>query len=109
MARAVPGLISIAGVHRGVESAPAVSDLIGAVLDWPTERRASEVAGYVARVEADRGSQDCGTTQTPTLPELSRPKPAVTCYHSQALLHRMIATRRPFRLTATAERTSARF
>ncbi|MFN2560060.1 MAG: glycerol-3-phosphate dehydrogenase/oxidase [Jatrophihabitans sp.] len=49
--------ISIEYPHRGVESAPAVADLIGGVLGWSDDQRATEVAGYVARVEAERASQ----------------------------------------------------
>ncbi|HKC29923.1 MAG TPA: hypothetical protein VKB75_18055, partial [Jatrophihabitans sp.] len=43
--------------HRGVESAPAVAALVGDVLGWSEQRRADEVATYVARVEAERASQ----------------------------------------------------
>jgi glycerol-3-phosphate dehydrogenase len=49
--------ISIEYPHRGVESAPSVAALIGAVLGWTDEQREMEVASYVARVEAERASQ----------------------------------------------------
>jgi glycerol-3-phosphate dehydrogenase len=49
--------ISIEYPHRGVESAPAVATLVGDVLGWSHDRRADEVATYVARVEAERASQ----------------------------------------------------
>jgi glycerol-3-phosphate dehydrogenase len=49
--------ISIEYPHRGVESAPAVAELVGAILGWSEEQQATEVAGYVARVEAERASQ----------------------------------------------------
>jgi glycerol-3-phosphate dehydrogenase len=49
--------ISIEYPHRGVESAPAVAQVIGGVLGWSDEQRATEVAGYVARVDAERASQ----------------------------------------------------
>jgi glycerol-3-phosphate dehydrogenase len=49
--------ISIEYPHRGVESAPAVAELVGSVLGWSVQRRDSEAANYVARVEAERSSQ----------------------------------------------------
>src|SRR5882757_1714203 len=42
--------ISIEYPHRGVDSAPAVAALIGAILGWDDERREAEVQNYVARV-----------------------------------------------------------
>ena len=50
--------ISIEYPHRGVESAPAVAGLIGAILGWDQGRCADEVARYVARVDAERASQE---------------------------------------------------
>ena len=50
--------ISIEYSHRGVETAPRVAELIGRVLGWTAERSAAEVAGYLARVAAERQSQD---------------------------------------------------
>jgi glycerol-3-phosphate dehydrogenase len=49
--------ISIEYPHRGVESAPSVAALMGAVLGWPDELRDREVAQYTARVDAERASQ----------------------------------------------------
>jgi glycerol-3-phosphate dehydrogenase len=49
--------ISIEYPHRGVESAPAVAELAGAILGWSAARRETEIASYVARVEAERASQ----------------------------------------------------
>ena len=49
--------ISIEYPHRGVESAPAVAELIGALLGWDSARTAREVSQYRARVEAERASQ----------------------------------------------------
>jgi glycerol-3-phosphate dehydrogenase len=49
--------ISIEYPHRGVESAPAVAELIGGILGWSEAQQATEVAGYVARVDAERASQ----------------------------------------------------
>jgi glycerol-3-phosphate dehydrogenase len=49
--------ISIEYPHRGVESAPAVAAIMGAVLGWPDDVREREVVQYTARVEAERASQ----------------------------------------------------
>ncbi|MGI8677539.1 MAG: glycerol-3-phosphate dehydrogenase/oxidase [Jatrophihabitans sp.] len=49
--------ISIEYPHRGVESAAAVAELVGDILGWDDGLRASEVADYIARVEAERESQ----------------------------------------------------
>jgi glycerol-3-phosphate dehydrogenase len=49
--------ISIEYPHRGVESAPAVAELVGAELGWTAEQRGVEIASYGARVEAERQSQ----------------------------------------------------
>jgi glycerol-3-phosphate dehydrogenase len=49
--------ISIEYPHRGVESAPAVAELIGAVLGWSARQRATEISTYNARVDAERASQ----------------------------------------------------
>jgi glycerol-3-phosphate dehydrogenase len=49
--------ISIEYPHRGVDSAPAVAELIGAVLGWSDERRSTEIGTYDARVAAERASQ----------------------------------------------------
>src|SRR5439155_26773765 len=50
--------ISIEYPHRGVESARGVADLIGDILGWDRARREDEVAHYVARVDAERASQE---------------------------------------------------
>src|SRR5689334_19077737 len=49
--------ISIETPSRGVESARAVADIIAPVLGWDAEHVEAEVAGYTARVEAERESQ----------------------------------------------------
>ncbi|HEY7046237.1 MAG TPA: glycerol-3-phosphate dehydrogenase/oxidase [Jatrophihabitantaceae bacterium] len=49
--------ISIEYPHRGVESAPAVADLVGDLLGWDGATREHEIDQYVARVEAERASQ----------------------------------------------------
>lgn len=50
--------ISIETTHRGVDSARPVARLLGAVLGWDEETQDREVASYVARVEAERLSQE---------------------------------------------------
>jgi glycerol-3-phosphate dehydrogenase len=49
--------VSIETAHRGVESAPQVAELMGAVLGWDEERTGREVEHYEARVAAERESQ----------------------------------------------------
>ena len=49
--------ISIEYPHRGAESADAVAELIGQVLDWSATTRQDEIAQYLARVDAERASQ----------------------------------------------------
>jgi glycerol-3-phosphate dehydrogenase len=49
--------ISIEYPHRGVECAPVVADMVGAILGWDAEARAREISQYVARVDAERASQ----------------------------------------------------
>jgi glycerol-3-phosphate dehydrogenase len=50
--------ISIETTHRGVDSARAVAVLLGSVLGWDETTVDGEVASYVARVEAERLSQE---------------------------------------------------
>jgi glycerol-3-phosphate dehydrogenase len=50
--------ISIETSHRGVESADAVARLLGSVLGWDAATREHEVSSYVARVAAERLSQE---------------------------------------------------
>jgi glycerol-3-phosphate dehydrogenase len=50
--------ISIETTHRGVDSARPVARLLASVLGWDEETRDREVASYVARVEAERLSQE---------------------------------------------------
>jgi glycerol-3-phosphate dehydrogenase len=52
--------ISIETPHRGVASAQAVADLVAPRLGWDEARVADEVAAYVARVAAERESQEEG-------------------------------------------------
>jgi glycerol-3-phosphate dehydrogenase len=50
--------ISVEYPHRGVDSAAEVAQLVGEVLGWSDEQREHEVTNYVARVRAERASQD---------------------------------------------------
>ncbi|TLW89595.1 glycerol-3-phosphate dehydrogenase [Saccharomonospora piscinae] len=49
--------ISIEYPHRGADCAEQVAELVGEVLGWSPETRASEVRVYQARVRAERESQ----------------------------------------------------
>jgi glycerol-3-phosphate dehydrogenase len=50
--------ISIETTHRGTESARPVADVVASVLDWSEETVRREVETYLARVEAERASQE---------------------------------------------------
>jgi glycerol-3-phosphate dehydrogenase len=50
--------ISIETTHRGVESARPVAALLASVLGWDDDTRDQEVASYIARVHAERISQE---------------------------------------------------
>jgi glycerol-3-phosphate dehydrogenase len=50
--------ISIETPHRGTESAAAAAELVADVLGWSPERVQAEVDVYLARVAAERASQD---------------------------------------------------
>ncbi|GAB4099972.1 glycerol-3-phosphate dehydrogenase/oxidase [Sinomonas halotolerans] len=49
--------ISIEAWDRGVSAAPVVADLMAPLLGWSSAQRDAEVAHYLARVEAERLSQ----------------------------------------------------
>jgi glycerol-3-phosphate dehydrogenase len=49
--------ISIEAWDRGVSAAPVVADLMAPILGWSQTQRDNEVAHYLARVEAERLSQ----------------------------------------------------
>jgi glycerol-3-phosphate dehydrogenase len=49
---------SIEGWDRGVSAAPVVAELIASVLDWDELKKKNEVEHYLARVEAERASQE---------------------------------------------------
>lgn len=50
--------ISIETFHRGVETAPRAAELMGEVLGWDRAEVRREVDTYVARVDAERRSQE---------------------------------------------------
>ncbi len=50
--------ISIETTHRGVESARQVAALLASVLGWNDEVTEREVSSYIARVDAERLSQE---------------------------------------------------
>ncbi len=50
--------ISIETTHRGVDCTRAVAAMLGSVLGWSEDQLAGEIASYVARVEAERLSQE---------------------------------------------------
>jgi glycerol-3-phosphate dehydrogenase len=50
--------ISIEAWDRGVSAAPVVAKLMGDVLGWSDSQRESEIKHYLARVDAERLSQE---------------------------------------------------
>jgi glycerol-3-phosphate dehydrogenase len=50
--------LSIEARDRGVAAAPVVARLLAAELGWEAERTEREIANYLARVKAERGSQE---------------------------------------------------
>jgi glycerol-3-phosphate dehydrogenase len=65
--------VSIETAHRGVESAPEVARLMGAVLGWDAERTAREVEHYEYRVAAERESQRMPDDSTADAARLGAP------------------------------------
>ncbi len=65
--------ISIETVHRGVESAPHVAQIMASVLGWSPEKLTNEITHYVARVEAERESQRMPDDQTADAARLGAP------------------------------------
>jgi glycerol-3-phosphate dehydrogenase len=65
--------VSIETAHRGVESAPEVAALMGAVLGWDEERTGREVEHYTARVTAERESQRMPDDHTADAARLGAP------------------------------------
>jgi len=56
--------ISIETWDRGVRAAPAVADLMAGVLGWSPEQVKKEVDAYLARVDAERRSQQVPDDET---------------------------------------------
>jgi glycerol-3-phosphate dehydrogenase len=50
--------ISIETTHRGVDSARPVAQLLASALGWDDDTREREIESYIARVEAERLSQE---------------------------------------------------
>lgn len=67
--------ISIETPHRGVDSARSVAELVAPALGWDTGRIEAEVAAYVARVEAERESQQELVDSEANAERLSAPDP----------------------------------
>ena len=65
--------VSIETPHRGIESAPAVADLMRGVLGWDDERTDREVEHYRARVAAERESQRMPDDHTADAARLGAP------------------------------------
>ena len=65
--------ISIETRHRGVDTAPAVADLMAGVLGWDAERTGREVEHYRARVAAERESQRMPDDSTADAARLGAP------------------------------------
>jgi glycerol-3-phosphate dehydrogenase len=65
--------ISIETPHRGVDTAPAVAELMAGVLGWDAERTGREVAHYRARVAAERESQRMPDDSTADAARLGAP------------------------------------
>ncbi len=65
--------LSIESADRGVAAAPVVADVMGAVLGWDAATRAREVENYVARVAAERDSQQAPDDRTADARRLGAP------------------------------------
>jgi glycerol-3-phosphate dehydrogenase len=65
--------ISIETPHRGVDSALPTATLIGEALGWNSDRIASEVETYHARVDAERSSQQKADDQAADTTRLTAP------------------------------------
>jgi glycerol-3-phosphate dehydrogenase len=66
--------ISIESWDRGVGAAPVAADLMAVVLGWSTEQRDKEVEHYLARVEAERLSQEQPDDETADSARLGSPE-----------------------------------
>jgi glycerol-3-phosphate dehydrogenase len=65
--------ISIETEHRGVESAAAAAEVMGRVLGWDARVRAREVEHYLARVAAERQSQQAPDDATADAARMGAP------------------------------------
>ena len=66
--------ISIETFDRGVTTAPYAAELLGGVLGWSNEQRTKEVEHYLARVEAERLSQEQPDDQAADTARLGAPE-----------------------------------
>jgi glycerol-3-phosphate dehydrogenase len=66
--------ISIESWDRGVGAAPVAAELMAAVLGWSREQQAKEVEHYLARVEAERLSQQQPDDETADSARLGAPE-----------------------------------
>ncbi len=66
--------ISIETFDRGTGTARRAAELMGAVLDWDTDRLEEEVDHYLRRVEAERQSQQMMTDQAADEARVSAPE-----------------------------------
>jgi glycerol-3-phosphate dehydrogenase len=66
--------ISIESWDRGVGAAPLAADLMAVVLGWSREQRDKEVEHYLARVEAERLSQEQPDDETADSARLGAPE-----------------------------------
>jgi glycerol-3-phosphate dehydrogenase len=64
---------SIETWDRGVAAAPEVADLMGRVLGWDDDTTKREVEHYVARVEAERESQQATDDRTADAARMGAP------------------------------------
>ncbi len=67
--------LSIESWDRGVGSAPEAAELLGGVLGWSPADREREVAHYLARVAAERASQEADDDAAADAARLAAPDP----------------------------------
>ena len=65
--------ISFESADRGVAAAPVIAGLIAPILGWDARRRDAEVASYLARVAAERESNELPTDELAERARLSFP------------------------------------
>ena len=66
--------ISIEAWDRGVSAAPVAAELMAVVLGWSREQRDKEVEHYLARVAAERLSQEQPDDETADSARLGAPE-----------------------------------